>query len=206
MARCASTSRAPVSKRGCPTHPPTASKRHSRWSRETTSTVSRSVGSAKSRAQQKSLLRPPGLDAQGLGDTLGRPDYRYRTEEPNRTTAIYAKFMRDLSVNVCTQMTEHDQAACRSPRACRPVTVIFGGMCPSSALRRKKRSRPTCSTWCCGSVAIKANTDVFVTSLRAVFEAGRASTGLDVGAEIAQIEGWRGVCMALIESPMFHLD
>ena len=47
--------------------------------------------------------------------------------------------------------------------------------------------------------------DAMVDNLRAVYDAGAASAV--AGAEIApSSEGWRGVCVALFESPLFHND
>lgn len=150
-----------------------------------------------------------GLDsgAQGFGDELGRPDYRYKTEEPTRSSAIYAKFMRDLSVSVCTQMAEHDQSRVPVSETLPASDRNLWRYAPVLRLATDEEITRNLQYLVLRFVAIKANADApLVTNLRAVFDAGRASTGLDAGAEVAQIEGWRGICMALIESPMFHLD
>jgi hypothetical protein len=49
--------------------------------------------------------------------------------------------------------------------------------------------------------------DPLITGLRDVYDAGVASVALPNGGEIPpSAEGWRGVYVALFESPLFHID
>jgi hypothetical protein len=48
--------------------------------------------------------------------------------------------------------------------------------------------------------------DAMVEPLRAVFHAGKGSA-VQAGGELTPAaEGWRGVCVTLFESPLFHND
>ena len=52
-----------------------------------------------------------------------------------------------------------------------------------------------------------AATDAMIPALRAVYDAGVASVAVPAGGELTPAsEGWRGVCVTLFESPLFHND
>jgi hypothetical protein len=140
-----------------------------------------------------------------FGDELGRPNYLTETEENVLTTALYMKFMRDLAANVCSQMVEADRAYGPSslPAGDRNLWRFAPVSKPASAEQVTQNIQYLVLRF----LALKATIDApLVASLLEVYRAGETSTGHPSGDENAQIEGWRGVCIALLESPLFHLD
>ncbi|HZO12182.1 MAG TPA: hypothetical protein VFB62_02960 [Polyangiaceae bacterium] len=99
-----------------------------------------------------------------LGPTLGDPDYVRVTDEPAVADALYVKFMSDVALNVCAQMTDSTLVRFESfDENLRYLHLRFLG--------ERLTDQPTSD------------------ALRAVFDAG----------------GWQAVCVALIESPPFHI-
>jgi len=136
-----------------------------------------------------------------FGVALGRPDYRVRVEETTTSNAIYAKLMRDMAVDVCKQMADADLA--RSDGVERHLTryaPLDGGVTDE---QRTENLQYLVLRF----LGLDVGPDhVLVTNLREVFDAGVSSSELDSSHRMAQAEGWRGVCIALFQSPAFHID
>ncbi|MFP6683814.1 MAG: hypothetical protein VB934_03840 [Polyangiaceae bacterium] len=149
-----------------------------------------------------------GLNSGGyskFGDELGRPNYLTETEESVLTTALYMKFMRDLATNVCSQMVEADRAY--GPSSLPAGDRNLWRFAPVSTPASEEQVTQNLQYLVLRFLALKATSDApLVASLREVYRAGETSTGHLSGDEDAQIEGWRGVCIAMLESPLFHLD
>jgi hypothetical protein len=138
-----------------------------------------------------------GLSDAAYGRTLGRPDYITITEEDPAPGPLYVKFVGDLSRDVCNDMVnadlERSGEATLWPHA--PVDST-----PTAAEIDENLEYLALRFWGFGADEVA---DV-LEGLRAVHAAGVAAD--DPGDEIPpQAEGWRAVCVALIEDPSFHL-
>lgn len=141
-----------------------------------------------------------GFSDGAFGKALGRPDFQSSTDEAGVSSALYLKFVGDAARDVCSQMAKNDQkrtdAATRSlfPKA--PVDA------PATDAQIGDNLRYLMLRFLGLRVA---EGDPMLVNLRAVYDAGVASAA--PGAEITPAaEGWRGVCVALFESPLFHND
>ena len=141
------------------------------------------------------------LDDQRFGVVLGRPDYVTRTAENPASSSLYLKFMRDMARDVCTQIVDADTKRMEgepktlwryAPVQAEPTEAQMTENLQYLALRflgmRLDPAHPT------------------LKDLRSVYGAGVASTDLAPSSPKARAEGWRGVCIGLLESPLFHID
>jgi len=126
------------------------------------------------------------------GAALGRPDYRTTTEEPTEPNALYAKFMDDMARDVCAQMITADAArpdpSTRALARFAPLDEPGDPAAVNENLRYLKLRF-------LGQHAEDGD-DAAVADLRAVYDAAAATTPR---------EGWRAVCVALFDSPAFHV-
>ena len=145
-----------------------------------------------------------GKDALGddvFGEVLGRPDYVVRTEENPASSSLYLKFMRDMARDVCTQMVSADM---KRNEAAEHTLWRFAPVDGTATEEQVTENLQYLLLRFLG-MKVDASHELLV-DFRAVFEAGVKSTGFEPTSTTAQAEGWRGVCIGLFESPLFHID
>lgn len=134
-----------------------------------------------------------------FGKALGRPDFQTSTSEAGVSSALYLKFVGDAARDVCSQMAKNDQL-----RTDATTRALF----PKAPLDGATDAQITANLQYLVlrflGLRIAAD-DEMIEPLRGVYDAG--VTAAVPGAEIKPAaEGWRGVCVALFESPLFHND
>lgn len=143
-----------------------------------------------------------GFSDTAFGKALGRPDFQSSTDESSVSNALYLKFVGDAARDVCTQMARNDlKRADTTSRVLFPKAAIDGTATDPQITENLQylvlrflglRLEPT---------------DHLITNLRGVYDAGVAVVPSPNGGELtAAAEGYRGVCVALFESPLFHND
>lgn len=143
-----------------------------------------------------------GFSDAAFGKALGRPDYLTSTDESTVPNALYLKFVGDAARDICTQMAKNDQKrADASTRALFPKAPVDG---TATDAQIADNLRYLILRFL--GLRLAAD-DAMIPSLRKVYDAGVASVATPSGAELsAPAEGWRGVCVTLFESPLFHND
>lgn len=143
-----------------------------------------------------------GFSDAAFGKALGRPDYQTSTEEATVSSALYLKFVGDAARDICMQMAKNDaKRTDPAARALFPKAPIDGAA--TDAQIQDNIKYVMLRFW--GLRA--ADQDPMIASLRKVYDAGVASVADPNGGEIPKAaEGWRGVCVAAFESPLFHND
>ncbi|MSP24181.1 MAG: hypothetical protein EXR75_03255 [Myxococcales bacterium] len=138
-------------------------------------------------------------DAAGaFGKALGRPDYRVSTDENELSTALYMKIVGDAARDICFQMAKNDMARSDvTARALFPKVAADG-----SASEAEETANLQYLLVRFIGLSVPA-TDSMITVLRAVYQAGK-DTAVPGAVLSASAEGWRGVCVTLFESPLFH--
>jgi len=148
------------------------------------------------------IWRVNGKDALGddvFGQILGRPDYVLSTAENPAPSSLYLKFMRDMARDVCSQIVASDLQREQDHTLWR-YAPIDGS---ASDEQVSDNLRYLAHRW----LGLRLSADEpLIADLRVVFDAGTQSLAVDAKSPTAQAEGWRGVCIALFESPTFHLD
>lgn len=143
-----------------------------------------------------------GFSDPAFGKALGRPDFQSSTDESSVSNALYLKFVGDAARDVCTQMAKNDlKRADTTTRALFPKAPVDGTATEPQIAENLQylvlrflglRLEPT---------------DHLIANLRGVYDAGVAVVPSPNGGELtAAAEGYRGVCVALFESPLFHND
>lgn len=134
-----------------------------------------------------------------FGKALGRPDFQSSTSEAGVSSALYLKFVGDAARDICSQMAKNDQL-----RTDATTRTLF----PKAPIDGATDAQITANLQ---HLVLRflglriAEDDAMIEPLRAVYDAG-VSAAVE-GAEIKpSAEGWRGVCVALFESPLFHND
>lgn len=142
-----------------------------------------------------------GLSDGVFGVVLGRPDYVIRTEENPAPSSLYLKFMRDMARDVCTKMVAADMARDES------AEHNLWRFAPVDKAATDTQMTENLQYLLLRFLGMKVDAShELVIDYRAVFDAGISSTGLETSSTKAQAEGWRGVCIGLFESPLFHID
>lgn len=143
-----------------------------------------------------------GFSDAAFGKALGRPDYLTSTDESTVPNALYLKFVGDAARDICTQMAKNDlKRTDAASRALFPKAPVDG---TASDVQVSDNLRYLLLRFLGLRVA---DTDPMVPALRAVYDAGVASVSAPSGGELTPAaEGWRGVCVTLFESPLFHND
>lgn len=126
------------------------------------------------------------------GAALGRPDYRTTTEEPIEPNALYAKFMDDMARDVCGQMITADAAR---PEGAEGSLARFAPLDEAGTPAQIGENLRYLKLRFLGQHSADGD-DAAVADLRAVY---------DAAAVDAPREGWRAVCVALFDSPAFHV-
>jgi hypothetical protein len=141
-----------------------------------------------------------GFSDAAFGKALGRPDFQASTDEAGVSSALYLKFVGDAARDICSQMAKNDQLR-KDPeaRALFPRAPFDG---TATDLQITENLQYVVLRFLGLRVAAD---DPMIAGLRGVYDAGVASAV--PGAQITPAaEGWRGVCVALFESPLFHND
>jgi hypothetical protein len=141
-----------------------------------------------------------GFSDAAFGKTLGRPDYQTSTDESTVPNALYLKFVGDAARDVCMQMASNDLARGADTRALFPKAPADG---TATDAQITDNMRYLVLRFL--GLRIAAD-DAMVPLLRKVYDAGVASVGSPGGLLTPSAEGWRGVCVTLFESPLFHND
>jgi len=140
-----------------------------------------------------------GFSDEGYGVALGRPDWVINTIENPEPSPLYAKFARDMSLDVCNKLVKADLArtAGQQPTLWR-MAPVDGSATPAQRTENIKYL-------VLRFLGIKLTADdSMVTSLEALRAEAQAHPK-GVGAN-AEAEGWRAVCIALFQDPAFHID
>jgi hypothetical protein len=150
--------------------------------------------------------RLPG-GGQGLNQmagSLGEPDYIEVTEENLEPSPMYAKFMDDMARDVCGRALAADLARPAGNtrvivrRADFGDTVAEGAAAIDDNLRYLLLRLHAVKVAEDDASAIAAWRALFSEATAEASEAGR-------DAEAATVEGWRAVCVGLVNAPEFHL-
>jgi hypothetical protein len=143
-----------------------------------------------------------GFSDLAFGKALGRPDFQTSTEESGVSSALYMKFVGDASRDICMQMAKNDlKRTDATTRSLFPKAAIDG-----TATDAQKSDNLRYLVLRFHGLRLDA-ADPMIPALRAVYDAGEASVTAPFGGELVPAaEGWRGVCVALFESPLFHND
>jgi hypothetical protein len=144
----------------------------------------------------------PALNDSVFGKVLGRPDYVNSSSEDKAPSSLYLKFMRDMARDVCSQMVAADLQ--RAPGVVRTlwrfVRIEEG---PAEDIKVTQNLQYLLLRF----LGMRLAADhPLIANYRTVYEAGLKSSGQAKETLAAQSEGWRGVCIGLLESPLFHID
>jgi hypothetical protein len=136
-----------------------------------------------------------------FGAVLGRPDYITVTEENPAPSSLYVKFMRDMARDVCTRIVSSD-----TQRAAFGDTTLWR-FAPVDGSASDEQINENLRYLVLRFLGMRLDSDdAYITQLRAVFDAGRDIPGGEWAGVEADTEGWRSVCIGLLESPAFHID
>ncbi|EYF03332.1 hypothetical protein [Chondromyces apiculatus] len=143
-----------------------------------------------------------GFSDAAFGKALGRPDFQSSTEEGTVSNALYVKFVGDAARDICTQMAKNDLVRLDAgTRALFPAAPVDG-----SATEAQITANLQYLVLRFLGLRVAAS-DELLPALRGVYDAGVESVASPAGSELTPAaEGWRGVCVALFESPLFHND
>ena len=141
-----------------------------------------------------------GFSDAAFGKALGRPDFQASTEESGVSSALYLKFVGDAARDVCTQMAKNDQLRTD------PKTRALFPEAPVDVAATEAQITANLQYLVLRFLGLRVDADdPMIPALRAVFDAG-VETAVPGAQIVAAAEGWRGVCVALFESPLFHND
>jgi hypothetical protein len=143
-----------------------------------------------------------GFSDGAFGKALGRPDFQTSTEESTVTNSLYLKFVGDAARDICMQMAKNDmKRPDPAARALFPKAAVDGTATEADITENLRYL-------VLRFVGLRVPAeDAMIAGLREVYAAGAASVAAPNGGEISpEAEGWRGVCVALFESPLFHID
>ena len=141
-----------------------------------------------------------GFSDAAFGKALGRPDFQASTEESGMSSALYLKFVGDAARDICSQMAKNDQL--RTDPAAR---VLFP-KAPVESAASDAQITANLRYLVLRFLGLRvAEDDPMIPGLRAVYDAG-VQTAVPGAQILPAAEGWRGVCVALFESPLFHND
>lgn len=140
-----------------------------------------------------------GYSTEGYGVSLGRPDYVITTVENPDPSPLYAKFARDMALDVCDQIVKADLARpAGEPKTLWRVTSVDG---TATAATNQDNLRYLVLRF----LGLRVDsTDPMLAALESV-RAEAAANPKDPAGN-ADAEGWRAVCVALFQDPAFHID
>lgn len=143
-----------------------------------------------------------GFSDAAFGKALGRPDFQTSTEEATVSNALYLKFVGDASRDICMQMAKNDQ------KRLDPKTRTLFPRAPVDGSATDAQIADNLGYLVLRFLGLRlAADDAMIPSLRKVYDAGVLSVQAPSGAELTPAaEGFRGVCVTLFESALFHND
>lgn len=140
-----------------------------------------------------------GYADQGYGAALGRPDYVVTTAENAEPSPLYAKFARDMALDVCGKMMKADLArAATEPTTLWRKTKVDG---TATAATNQENLQYLILRFLGLRVATDDPMLVALESVRAEAVANPKDANGNVEAQ-----GWHAVCVALFQDPAFHID
>jgi hypothetical protein len=131
------------------------------------------------------------LSSEGLGRSLGRPDYVQITEEAALPTPLYAKFVDDMARDVCAKMVRADLATSGT----RSLVRFASLEAPAERAAVEENLRYLMLRFLGQKVA--PDDGAAVADLLTLFETAGGSADPQAG--------WTAVCVGLLTSPGFHL-
>jgi len=135
------------------------------------------------------------------GAVLGRPDFIAVTEENTAPSSLYVKFMRDMARNVCSQISTSDQQ-----RSSYSETTLWR-FAPIDGSATPDQINENLRYLALRFLGMRMTADdPYIARLNSVFEAGRDTSNQGWAGLHGDAEGWRTVCIGLLESPAFHID
>jgi hypothetical protein len=142
-----------------------------------------------------------GFSDAAFGKALGRPDYRASTDESSVSTALYMKFVGDAARDLCAQMARNDL------KRTDPIKRALFPKADADGAATEEQELANLRYLVLRFLGLRVAADhPVIAPLREVFQTGR-DTAVQAGAEFSpSAEGWRGVCVTLFESPLFHND
>jgi len=141
------------------------------------------------------------LDDHVLGGILGRPNFVTTMGENPSPSSLYLKFMRDMARDVCTQMVTADVSRGED------ATHTLWRFAPIDGTATDEQITKNLQYLLLRFLGMRVDGEhQLLVDFRGVFDAGISSTGLASTTPKSQAEGWRGVCIGLFESPLFHID
>ncbi len=143
-----------------------------------------------------------GFSDGAFGKALGRPDFQTSTEESTVTNALYLKFVGDAARDICSQMARNDQ------KRADPKTRALFPQAPVDGSATDAQITDNTGYLVLRFLGLRLDAkDPMIPSLRKVYDAGVLSVQAPNGGELTPAaEGWRGVCVTLFESALFHND
>jgi hypothetical protein len=140
-----------------------------------------------------------GYANEGYGASLGRADYVVTTAENPEPSPLYAKFARDMALDVCGKMMKADLArAAGEPSTLWRKTKVDG----SATATTNQENLQYLVLRFLGLRLVAA--DPMLVALETV-RAETAANPKDPAGN-AEAQGWHAVCVALFQDPAFHID
>jgi hypothetical protein len=139
------------------------------------------------------------LDDRAYGPVLGKPDYVSLTEEDPTPSPLYAKFVQDLSRDVCAQMTTAD--------ATRPASEpkVLWPFAPVESEATAEQVQENLGYLLLRFLGLEGDeAEERLGRLHILYGAAKADAANTTPAS-AQVVAWGVVCIALFEDPAFHL-
>lgn len=140
-----------------------------------------------------------GYANEGYGASLGRPDYVVNTAENPEPSPLYAKFARDMALDVCGKMMKADLARA----AGEPTTLWRKTKVDGSATTTTTQENLQYLVLRFLGLRVAA-ADPMLVALETV--RAEAATNPKDPAGNAEAQGWHAVCVALFQDPAFHID
>jgi len=140
-----------------------------------------------------------GYADQGYGASLGRPDYVGVTAENPEPSPLYAKFARDMALDVCGKMMKADLArAAGDPATLWRKTKVDG---TATAATNQENLQYLILRF----LGLRVATDDPMLVALETVRAEAAANPKDPAGN-AEAQGWHAVCVALFQDPAFHID
>jgi hypothetical protein len=140
-----------------------------------------------------------GYANEGYGASLGRPDYVVTTAENPEPSPLYAKFARDMALDVCGKIMKADLARAAGD----PATLWRKTKVDGSATAATNQENLQYLVLRFLGLRVAANDPMLVTLETVRAEA--AANPKDLAGN-AEAQGWHAVCVALFQDPAFHID
>lgn len=140
-----------------------------------------------------------GYASEGYGASLGRPDYVAVTSENPDPSPLYAKFARDMALDVCGKIMKADLArAAGEPSTLWRKTKVDG---TATATTNQENMQYLVLRF----LGLRVVTgDPMLAALETV-RAEAVKNPKDPAGN-ADAQGWHAVCVALFQDPAFHID